>query len=60
MLHRGHIIRDFFDILKGHARNRLILKQQQVGERGLGTFDLGRDQRLLANVQIEQESDVWQ
>ena len=39
MLHRRYIIRNFLDILNGYALDRLIFKQQQVGERGLGTFD---------------------
>jgi hypothetical protein len=32
MLGRGYIIRDVLDILNGHARDRLILKQQKVRE----------------------------
>ena len=51
---------NFSDILERHAGCLCALVQQEVGERGLRALDLRRKYRLLANVQVDEQGDVWQ
>jgi hypothetical protein len=58
MLHGGDVVRNFLHVLDGDVRYLIVLKQEQVGERGLSAFDLRGDQGLLTNIQIMEESGV--
>src|SRR5271157_2930846 len=53
MLHRGDVVGNFLNVLNGHFRGCFVLKQQEIRKRRLCAFDLRREQRLLADVQIE-------
>jgi hypothetical protein len=46
MFQGGDIARDFHHVVEGYTGCFLQLEEQQVGERGLGAFDLRRKHRL--------------
>src|SRR5690606_38989984 len=50
VLHGGHIVRDFGDILEGHRWQLVVLEQEQIGQGGLRAFDLRREEGFLADV----------
>ena len=43
MLHGGDVVRNFLHVFDGDVRYLIVLKQEQVGERGLSAFDLRGD-----------------
>ena len=55
-----HIVGDLDDVCQRHAGGLIQLEQQQVGERRLGTLDLGGQHRLLPHVRVEEQGRVRQ
>jgi hypothetical protein len=54
VIHGSDVVRGLLDIVKWDARNRLVLEQKKVGERGLGPFDLRGQHGLLADVRVQE------
>ena len=55
---RADVGRDLFDIIDRRAGRLVLLIEQEIGQRGLCTLDLGGEQRLLAHIHVEEEGRV--
>ncbi len=55
MVHGRHVVGHLPHVVQGHARHFLALVEQQIGQGGLRAFDLGRQQRLLADVEVDEQ-----
>ena len=60
MLQPGHIAGNLHHVVKRNAGCLLQLKEQQVGEGGLGALDLGGEQGLAAHVGVEEQLGIRQ
>jgi hypothetical protein len=60
VVERGHAVRDLDHVLDRRAGNPLQFEQQEVGEGGLRSFDLGGQDRFLADVGVEEQRRVGQ
>ena len=57
---RRDVVRHLDDVVERHAGRLLELEEQQVRQGRLGPLDLGREDRLLADVAVEEEVGVRQ
>lgn len=60
MVQGRHIGGDFHHIVQRDARSLVVLESQQVGQRGLGVFDLRRQYGLFAHIGVDEKSRVRQ
>jgi hypothetical protein len=60
MLQRGDITGDLGHVVQRNTWRFLQLVEEQVGQRGLRPFYLGREHRLFANVGVEEQMRVGQ
>lgn len=60
MLQCGNVVGHLDHVVKGHSGRLFEFKEQQVGERRLGSFNLRGEHGLLADVGIEEEGLVGQ
>jgi hypothetical protein len=60
VLEGGHIARHLGHIVERHVLHALGLEGEQVRERGLCALDLRREDRLLANVEVNENLRVGQ
>jgi hypothetical protein len=58
MIEGSDIVGDFLHVIEGNAWDLGVFIEQQIGERGLRSLDLGRQHGLLADVGIEEEIEV--
>jgi len=56
---RRDVVRDLDDILRGHTWRLGKLEEEELGERRLGSFDLGREQSFFADVAVEKQRRIW-
>ena len=60
MVHGGDVVGDLARVVDRHARGFLGLVQQQIGQGGLSALDLRGQQRLLADIDVEEQGRVRQ
>ena len=56
----GHVVRDFAHVVERNPRRLLHLEEQEVGQRRLRSFDLGRKHCFLAYVGVQEQLLVRQ
>ena len=54
------VVRDLDHIVDGHTWGVLELEEQEIRERRLGAFDLGRQHGLAAHVGVQEEMGIRQ
>ena len=54
VVHRGDVVRGLLDVLSWNARCGLVLEQKKVCQRGLGSFDLRRQNCLLTHIGVQE------
>ncbi len=57
---RSHIVRHFDNIIEGHSWRLFQLKEQEVGQRRLCSFNLRGEQRLPADVGVKEDAGIRQ
>jgi hypothetical protein len=55
MFQRSDIARDFYHIIEGYPGRLFQLKEQQIGKRGLGAFNLRRKHRLTTDIGVKKD-----
>lgn len=58
VIERGHIARNFLDIIERHAGRFVIFEEQQISKRRLCAFDLRRQNGFFSNVKVNEERSV--
>jgi hypothetical protein len=54
VVERTDVVERLSDLKPGHTGSFLVFEQKQLRERGLCPFDLRRENRLLADVRVEE------
>lgn len=54
------VVRHLHDVVERNTRQFIELEEQEVRQRRLGAFDLGREDCLLADVRVKEQGRVGQ
>jgi hypothetical protein len=60
VVERAYVVRHLRDVVAGNSWRFCEFEQEQLGKRGLGSFDLRREQGLLSDIAIQEEVRVGQ
>ena len=58
MFHRGDVVGNLGDVVQGSTAGGVVLEEQEFREGGLGALDLGREDRFLSHVGVEEKLGI--